>query len=242
MNQQPALINRPVLRTVLKSIISVAFAMITDFQISGRENIPADGPALIVANHFNFADPVALIHTFPRKLDFIGGTELPNSPQIVRSIPRIWGIYNVHRGRSSRDALMSALNSLKHGRFLAIFPEGGSWANVLRPPRPGSSLLGVRSAAPVIPVGLNGFDHLFPLKFGKRKKVQVNIGKPFYLANSGENKRVDREELDEMGHEMMRRIAELVEPENRGFYSDDPAIRAAAKGTEIYPWDDMVEE
>ena len=30
-------------------------------------------------------------------------------------------------------------------------------------------------------------------------------------------------------------IAELIPPEKRGHYSDNPAIREAAKGTERYP-------
>jgi hypothetical protein len=40
----------------------------------------------------------------------------------------------------------------------------------------------------------------------------------------------------------MAHIAELIPPERRGHYSDDPAIRAAAQGTEVYPWDDATEE
>ena len=36
----------------------------------------------------------------------------------------------------------------------------------------------------------------------------------------------------------MKRIAELIPEGRRGHFSDDPDIRAAAKGTEIYPWDD----
>jgi hypothetical protein len=47
-----------------------------------------------------------------------------------------------------------------------------------------------------------------------------------------------RQHLDEIGHEMMHRIAELIPPERRGHYSDDPAIRAAAAGTEVFPWDE----
>lgn len=39
----------------------------------------------------------------------------------------------------------------------------------------------------------------------------------------------------------MRHIAELIPPEKRGWYSSDPAIREAAKGTEIYPWLDKTE-
>ena len=39
-----------------------------------------------------------------------------------------------------------------------------------------------------------------------------------------------------MGHIIMRNISPLLPPERRGYYSDDPAIREAARGTEIYPW------
>jgi hypothetical protein len=50
-----------------------------------------------------------------------------------------------------------------------------------------------------------------------------------------------RAQLDEIGHEIMHHIAELIPPEKRGHYSDDPAIREAARGTELYPWADKVE-
>jgi len=53
--------------------------------------------------------------------------------------------------------------------------------------------------------------------------------------------RSSRQQMDELGHEMMRRIAELIPPERRGFYSDDPAIREAARGTEVYPWEGIQE-
>jgi 1-acyl-sn-glycerol-3-phosphate acyltransferase len=234
--------HQPIVRSMFKTIIDLAYLTFADFQIIGKENIPESGPGLIVANHFNFADPTALIHAFSRKLDFIGGTQLPNSPTLLKNFPRWWGIFNVHRGRSSRDALMKALSSLEKGRFVGIFPEGGSWATVLRPPRPGSALLVARSAAPVIPVGLDGLSEMFPLKLGVRHKVTVNVGKPYYPVAPGNNRRYSREELDEMADTMMRKIAELIPPEKRGFYSTDPAIREAAKGTEVYPWEGIEED
>jgi hypothetical protein len=67
--------------------------------------------------------------------------------------------------------------------------------------------------------------------------VKVCIGKvfgPFSTSGRGKER---REQLDEIGHTIMRKIADLIPPEKRGYYSDDPAIREAAKGTEIYPWD-----
>ncbi len=39
----------------------------------------------------------------------------------------------------------------------------------------------------------------------------------------------------------MERIAALIPDEKRGFLSSDPTIREAAKGTEIYPWDEAPE-
>jgi hypothetical protein len=69
----------------------------------------------------------------------------------------------------------------------------------------------------------------------------VRIGKPFGPFSTTGRGRKRRRQLDEIGDEIMRHIAELIPPERRGFYSDDPAIREAAKGTEIYPWEDAPE-
>ena len=71
--------------------------------------------------------------------------------------------------------------------------------------------------------------------------VTVNIGKPFGPYRLEGRDRSNRAVIDEIGHDIMRHVAELIPPEQRGFYSDDPAIREAAKGTEIYPWENQVE-
>ena len=69
----------------------------------------------------------------------------------------------------------------------------------------------------------------------------ARIGKPFGPFAASGRGRERRRQLEEIGHEIMRHIADLIPPERRGFYSDDPAIREAAKGTEIYPWADKAE-
>ena len=83
---------------------------------------------------------------------------------------------------------------------------------------------------------------IFPsLKRGRRARIQVNIGKPFGPFKAEGHGQKHREQLDEIGNEIMRHIAELLPLEKRGHYSDDPAIREAAKGTEVYPWADKIE-
>jgi 1-acyl-sn-glycerol-3-phosphate acyltransferase len=232
---------RPI-RFILKKLSIPAFALLTRMEIIGEENIPTRGPLLVVGNHFSFIDPVAFVRFAPWPIEFVGGAVTPHAPLWTRIIPFLWGYHKLYRGTGSRNALRAAETILQNNGFLGIFPEAGNWATVLRPPRPGTAYLAARTGAPLLPVGLNGFTEVFPSLFkGKRAKVTVNIGKPFGPFTASGSGRDRRSQLDEIGHEIMRHIAELIPSEKRGHYSDDPAIREAAMGTEIYPWADKVE-
>jgi 1-acyl-sn-glycerol-3-phosphate acyltransferase len=233
---------RRVIRAVLRRMIDAAMYTLTDLRIDGRENLPRSGPLLLVGNHFSFVDPVAMIHAVPWPIEFVGGLQMPNAPPIVRWIPKVWGRYPVLRGTGSRYALRGAEAVLKQNGVLGIFPEAGSWATVLRPARPGAAYLAVLSGAPLLPMGFDGLTDIFPsLRRGRRARTTIRIGKPFGPFRATDVGRRRRRQLDEIGHEIMRHIADLIPPERRGHYSDDPAIRAAAQGTEIFPWDEMPE-
>jgi 1-acyl-sn-glycerol-3-phosphate acyltransferase len=227
---------RPV-RALIRRLISISLGILTHFDIEGAENIPAQGPLLVIGNHFNFLDPVAVIHSLPWPIEFVGGYRMPNAPAIVTWLPGLWGVLPVRRGSASRETLMMSRQILKRGGRLAIFPEAGSWAAVLRPARPGAAFLASSTQAQILPLGLDGLVDVFPsLRRGQRARVRIKIGQPFgplYVSDRGET---DRAKLDEIGHTMMRHISLLLPPERRGFYSDDPTIRAAALGTEVYPW------
>ena len=232
---------RQAMRAVLHAGIAAAFAAIMDLKIEGKENLPATGPLILVGNHFAFLDPVAMIHIAPYPLEFLGGLRTPNAPAWTEVFRILWGTILVRRGSSSRDALLAAQGVLEQNGVVAVFPEGGSWATVLRPPRPGTALLAAKTPARIVPVGLDGLLDVFPaLGRGKRARVTIRIGKAFGPLEK-DPKMPLRQHMDDIGHEMMRRIAELIPPERRGFYSDDPAIRAAAKGTEVYPWATVAE-
>lgn len=233
---------RRAIRAVLRGGIAVAFSALADFHIEGRENLPKEGPLVIVGNHFSFLDPVALIHITSYPLEFLGGRQAPNAPGLLSWIRNVWGILPVSRGGSSRDALLRAQRFLEQKGVLGVFPEGGSWATVLRPPRPGAALVAARSNAQILPIGYDGLEGFFSkVRLGKRVRINVRIGKPFGPFKMETRDRSNRQAIDDFGHEIMRRIAALIPPERRGFYSDDPVIREAAKGTEIYPWDTQVE-
>ncbi|MBN2386625.1 MAG: 1-acyl-sn-glycerol-3-phosphate acyltransferase [Anaerolineales bacterium] len=232
---------RPI-RFLLKQLSIPAFALLTRLEINGEENLPHQGPLLVVGNHFSFVDPVAFVRFAPWPIEFVGGAATPHAPLWTRVIPFLWGYHKLYRGTGSRNALRAAEATLNNGGILAIFPEAGSWASVLRPARPGTAFLATRTGARLLPVGLDGCTDVFPSLFrGRRARVTINIGKPFGPFSTTGSGRRHRQELDEIGHEIMRQIAELIPPEKRGHYSSDPGIREAARGAEIYPWADKIE-
>lgn len=233
---------RRLIRRVSQQLARAAFAILTDLRIIGHENLPEGGPLLLVANHFSFIDPAAMIRAVPWPVEFVGGFQMPNAPAAVTWLPKVWGYYPVHRGSFSTDALRAAEAVLEQDGVLGIFPEAGNWATVLRPARPGAAFLAVRTGARVLPMGFAGLNEVFPsLRKGRRARIRIRIGKPFGPFHAKGKGRERRKKLDAIGDEIMERIAALIPPEKRGHYSDDPAIRAAAQGTEVYPWDENPE-
>jgi 1-acyl-sn-glycerol-3-phosphate acyltransferase len=233
---------RRLIRSVCQRLADAAFALLADLRIVGQENLPGGGPLMVVANHFSFVDPAAMVRAVPWPIEFIGGFQMPNAPSAVTWIPRVWGYYPVHRGTFSTDALRAAEAVLEQNGVLGIFPEAGNWATVLRPARPGAAFLAVRTGVQILPMGFANLNEIFPsLRARKRAQITIRIGKPFGPFRAKGRGRARRPELEAIGHEIMKHIAELIPAEKRGHYSDDPAIRAAAQGTEIYPWDETPE-
>ncbi len=234
---------RKVIRTILRQLIRAAFRVLSEFTIEGRENLPKAGPLLVIGNHFSFLDPVAVIGSVPYPIEYVGGLRMPNAPQSVTWLAKLYGFLPVRRGSISRDTLYTSRKVLELKGVLGIFPEAGSWASVLRPARPGAAYLASSTRAKILPVGLDGLTDLFPrLKRGKRAKITVRFGQPFGPFFVSERGETDRNRLEEIGHEMMRKIALLIPPEKRGFYSEDAAVREFAAAGFVYPWDGRPEE
>ena len=154
---------RRLLRGTMRNLVKIAYAALSDFNIIGTENLPSKGPLLVVANHFSFMDPVAVIRSVPYPIEFVGGFQMPNAPASVTWLPKVWGYFPVYRGSVSRHALLAAQTVLKQDGVLGIFPEAGNWATVLRPARPGAAFLAARTNAPILPIGIHGLLDVFPI-------------------------------------------------------------------------------
>ncbi len=232
---------RQAIRWVMHQLARPALALFAQVEVLGEENLPREGPLIVVGNHFCFLDPVAFVRFSPWPIDFIGAAFPPFAPPWTKMITAMWGFYKLYRGTGSTEALRAAEALLAQNGILGIFPEGGSWATVLRPARPGTAYLAARSGASLLPVGLYGFNDVFPPRLRHRARPVIKIGEtfgPFSVTGRGRKR---REQLDEIGHTIMRKIAELLPEELRGSYSEDPTLREAAIEFEAFPWDENPE-
>ena len=192
--------------------------LLTRWRVTGIENVPSQGPVLVVANHLNLADPPLLFVSLGRKVVFMAKEEVFRS-RFIGYFIRGFGAFPVHRGQLDRKALRQADQLLANGMALVTFPEGTrSKSAQLQPAFPGSALIALHSGVLILPVGITGTERIKGVAWLlRRPQITVNIGHPFHLPPvSGKLTKV---ELARLTDYMMGRIAELLPLEYRGNYA-----------------------
>jgi 1-acyl-sn-glycerol-3-phosphate acyltransferase len=196
--------------------------------MTGYENIPSHGGAIVVSNHIG-------------RLDAMIGVVLSDRDDIILMIAdkyhkdllwrwlgdRLNAIW-LDREEVDFSSLREVFRRLKDGGLLGIAPEGTrSKTEALALGKPGAAYLAARSQVPLIPIGVTGTeDRLVKQKLTRlqRLDIRINIGEPFMLPPLS---RKNRDEfLQESTDEIMCQIAALLPPEYRGVYLDYPRVRA----------------
>lgn len=189
-----------------KYILWVILNIFCKIEVEGLENIPKEGPVVVVANHRSFWDPVVLGIILNRKVFMMAKEELFNIP-ILKNIIRGMGAFPVKRGKPDRNALRIAAKILEDGSMLGLFPEGTrSQTDELLPAQPGAALFAMRSKAPILPIGLNNTKAIFK-KF--RPSVVVNIGNVLVYPEIYDSK-ASSEDLEIVSQDMMKSIKKLL--------------------------------
>ena len=197
--------------------------------IEGVENIPSEGPAIIIYNHIAFVDPVVIMGLMPRNVVPIAKAESYNEP-IWGIFPKLWDSIPVKRDEVDRGALRAMLNVLRAGETILIAPEGTRNEN-LQEGKEGVAYLAIKSSAPVVPVaiyGTKGFPSINPKRW-REEGATVRVGRPFRFREPPD--RVGLEHLRKMTDEAMYKLAELLPEDLRGVYSD---LGKATEDTIVY--------
>jgi len=162
----------------------IIFKLFFRLKVTGQENIPQDGPFIIVANHSSLLDPVILGVSVRPKVIFVAAAYLFEIGWLgyllrkANSIPV--------QGKNDISSLKRALKILQVGGVLGIFPEGGvdRQKNNL-PVRAGAAYLATKVGVPIVPIRIKGADKALPrgAKFIRSlNKIQVEIKKPIYCS------------------------------------------------------------
>lgn len=205
---------RRLVRVLLRLLVRVCLRV----QVVGRENMPMQGPLLIVSNHLGDADAlVGMAHTW-LPVDIVAKSDLYYYP-VLGKILEAYGVIWIHRGQPDRRALRAILDGLEAGRVFGIAPEGReSVTGGLEEGTGGAAYLAVKSKAPLFPVTFTGTENwrvLGNLKRFKRTPVTLTMGPVFHLEEYPQR----REAIEQGTVQIMNVLASQLPPEYRGVYN-----------------------
>lgn len=164
-----------------KAILAPFFLVMGPVRVKGRSHVPRKGGLLVVANHLSDIDPPLLGYALPRPAWFMAKSELFQIP-VLGPIIRAFHAFPVRRGRPDRNAIRRAVELLRSGECVVVFPEGQiSEDGSLQQPLAGAALIWKQAQVPCICAGIVGSNRIIPFRsvvprpaFGG---VQVSFGK-----------------------------------------------------------------
>ncbi len=208
---------RNFLRFLLKYIGFTLIAKVD--RVDGMENVPENGPAILMINHIALIDPIVVLHVLPRNIIPLAKIEVYDYP-LVGIFPKMWGVVPVKREDFDRQAIKMVFEILRAGEIVLVAPEGTRSAQLSKG-KVGVAYLGSRSGVPVIPVGIDGTVGFPAPRFNsawKEPGARIRFGKPFKFKT--EFQRADRDQLRKMTDEALYALASILPPTRRGAYSD----------------------
>jgi 1-acyl-sn-glycerol-3-phosphate acyltransferase len=165
-----AVVSLPVVRHVFR------------LKTAGLEHLPVDGGFVLAANHTSNFDPWPLgLPLFPQRwLRFMAKSELYWWP--FGRVLDAAGAFPVVRGRGDREAIAKAVELVRSGEVVVMFPEGTRQRKGLRKrwearPHTGAARIAQRAGAPLVPAAIKGTDRLArlgPLRVAYGPPVEVS--------------------------------------------------------------------
>ena len=198
-------------------------------RIIGRNHVPNKGPYIVVINHFSYIDPVFVIHALRKPISFLAASDQVIETQFIWA-PFLYGFIPTDRTNLAPSTIKNSIRALKNGEVLGIFPEGTSLSNVLRPAKNGAAFLSATAKTHLLPIGITGLENAWEMMFrGVRPSVNIRIGKPFGPFTLSKSKNDKERDLDEIGSEIMCRIAALLPEDIRGSFKHNKTINEYLK-------------
>lgn len=162
---------------LLTPLMKPIFRLWYNPKVIDRQNIPAKGAVVIAGNHKHIYDQCLTIISTGRPINYLAKKEYFEGG--LRGFFKFVGCIPVNRDGKDAEASRTALNVLKRGGAIGIFPEGtrNRTDAALLPFKFGAVSLASKTGAPVVPVGVTG-DYTF-----RSRNLTVRFGEPFTIGD-----------------------------------------------------------
>ena len=187
----------PILYRIGRFILGPFFKWYYNPTIIGKENIPKDGAILIVGNHKHLYDQCLSIISTKRFIKYMAKREYFDNKK-TRWFFKAVGCISVDRSVHDGKAKGEAIETLKNGGAIGLFPEGtrNKTQDFLLPFKFGAVSMAKKTDAYLVPFGITG-DYVF-----RSKNLVIKYGKPFKVTD------LELEEANNLLYETVKKLME----------------------------------
>ena len=163
--------------TIIKTILKIPFLLWYNPKIIGKSNIPKKGSLIICANHKHVMDQCPILISTRRMVHYMAKKEYFDGK--FAWFFKLAGCISVNRSIKDEAAKAQALELLKNGYAVGLFPEGtrNKTKDFLLPFKFGAVSMAQKTDSYIVPVGITG-----EYKF-RSKDLTIRIGKPFKITD-----------------------------------------------------------
>ena len=167
---------------VCYALLAKVVGFLFHIRVVGRENEPDTGRFVVCANHVSATDPVVVCYAFRKhQVRYMAKKELFSLP-LLSGLIRMLGAFPVDRGGNDVGAIRRAVEMVKEGKCMGIFPQGHRYPAVdprTTKTKNGAALIATRAEADIMPVYIMRKNNQFKLF----RKTVVIIGKRIPFAD-----------------------------------------------------------
>lgn len=165
---------------IVRPIVRFLFLSLFRPRIKGIENIPKNENYILAGNHTKWLDPVMLVAIVKDEIHFLAKDSLFKG--ITKPIVKGMGAISVNRKIHDHQALENAIDALRKGDVIGIFPEGTINREKKEPTLPfkiGAVKMANTTNTKIIPFVITGkykvFSSTITIEFLKPRTISNNL-------------------------------------------------------------------
>ena len=187
-------------------MVSVVFCFfLIKMTISGKKNLPKNGPYILAPNHIDDIDPFPLAGAVNKPITFLMAQDQAKIKWYKYWAPWSYGTLLIDRKKIQPSTIKAVHKQIKKKEIICIFPEGTTIGSGLKKAKNGASFFAARHEIPIIPVAISGTEKvLSAIKRFQRAKVTLSFGEPIIA------KKEDIKKLNELTAQTMEAIKKML--------------------------------